>query len=356
MTEAIAVTADTCLSSYDVVLVTEDGEESTIRCDGQTTVLAAAERAGLVLRSTCQTGGCGACSAVLADGKVDMGKHDPDVIEVPEAEGGILLCCSVPRSDCRIRLPYGRSRILAAPPDRHRARITGLVRVTDEVVHLKIALLPVGDGASSADFDSGQFVRITVPGTEARRAYSPANVANWDGELEFYIRLVPGGLMSRYLVEQAAVGDVLTVSGPEGTFVLAENGLRPRWFLAGGTGLSPLLSMVRRMAEWGDPQPARLFFGLTRHTEVFARDELAELVEALPDFRADIVVWQPDPGWTGATGTPVDLATAEVATLDESPDVYVCGPPPMIDAAYVALTAAGVPREQIHAERFFSTS
>jgi hypothetical protein len=65
-------------------------------------------------------------------------------------------------------------------------------------------------------------------------------------------------------------------------------------------------------------------------------------------LRADTLVWQPDPRWTGATGNPVDLAAAEVQMLDESPDVYVCGPPPMIEAAYAALTAAGVPREQIH--------
>ncbi|CQD06787.1 2Fe-2S iron-sulfur cluster binding domain-containing protein [Mycobacterium europaeum] len=352
MTETIALPVDAELSSYDVVLVTNDGEESTISCDSQTTVLAAAEQAGMVLKSTCQTGGCGACSAVLSGGQVDMGKHDPDVIEVPENQGGILLCCSVPRTDCRIELPYDRGQVIAAPPTQQQARVTGLTLVADEVMHLKVGL----DGSTPADFDSGQFVRITVPGTDSRRAYSPANVANWDGELEFYIRLLPGGLMSQYLTEQAAVGDVLTVSGAQGSFTLAENGLRPRWFLAGGTGLSPLLSMLRRMAEWGDPQQARLFFGLTRYTEVFAQDELAELAGLIPDFRADTAVWQPDPRWTGATGNPVDLAAAEVPMLDESPDVYVCGPPPMIEAAYTALTAAGVPRDQIHAERFFTTA
>jgi ferredoxin-NADP reductase/ferredoxin len=319
-------------------------------------VLAAAERAGLVLKSSCQNGGCGACSAVLSGGRVEMGKHDPDVIEVPASEGGILLCCSVPRSDCRIELPYDRSQIVTAPPTRQQAQITGLKLVANEVMHVQVQLQAAVDGSSSADFNPGQFVRITVPGTDARRAYSPANVANWDGDLEFYIRLLPGGLMSQYLTDNAAVGDVLTVSGPQGSFMLAENGLRPRWFLAGGTGLSPLLSMLRRMAEWGDPQPSRLFFGLTRYTEVFAQTELAELAGSIPDFRADTLVWQPDSRWTGATGTPVDLAAAEVRMLDESPDVYVCGPPPMIEAAHAALTAAGVPQEQIHAERYSSSA
>ena len=90
--------------------------------------------------------------------------------------------------------------------------------------------------------------------------------------------------------------------------------------------------------------------------DIEGEDELRAVAEMLPGFRAATVVWQPQPQWTGATGTPVDLAAAEASTLAEWPDVYVCGPPPMIDAAYAALTAAGVPREQIHAERFLSAA
>ena len=101
-------------AGYGVTLVTTDGQESTVVCDEQTTVLAAAERAGMILKSSCQAGGCGACSAVLSTGRVEMGDHDPDVIEVPEKDGGILLCRSFPRADCRIELPY------AKPQNRHR--------------------------------------------------------------------------------------------------------------------------------------------------------------------------------------------------------------------------------------------
>lgn len=350
MTEALKDTG------YDVILVTADGQESRLQCDGSTTVLEAAEDAGLMLKASCESGGCGACSAVLRDGRVEMGDHDPNVIEVPEGQGGILLCRSFPRQDCRIELPYDQSKIVTGPPVRHDAEITALDRVADGVMRLALTLRPGEDGSSSADFESGQFVRVVVPGSpagrEVRRAYSPANVANWDGQLEFYIRLLPGGAMSDYLSMSARVGDVLTVSSADGEFGLVENGLRPRWFLAGGTGLSPLLSMLRKMADWGEAQPARLFFGVTRHGEVFAQDEIAALCETLPDFEAVTVVWNPDPEWAGATGNPVDLAAAEIALLDEMPDVYLCGPPPMMDAAVAALTAAGVPADQIHLERF----
>ncbi|QLL05745.1 2Fe-2S iron-sulfur cluster-binding protein [Mycobacterium vicinigordonae] len=352
MTEIIDKPTDTELRCYDVVLVTNEGAHSTIRCDSRTTVLDAAEEAGLVLKSACHAGGCGACSAVLSDGQVEMSEHDPYVIETPEEEGGILLCRSFPRADCRIDLPYDSGQIVTAPPTRQRARIIGLDRVSDTVMRLRLSLVADADGSSTADFESGQFVRITVPGSEAQRAYSPANIANWDGVLDFYIRLQPGGLMSEYLIGVAAVGDELTVSNATGDFALVENGLRPRWFIAGGTGLSPLLSMLSRMAEWGDAQPARLFFGVTRHGEVFAQDQLRALGSALPGFQFDTLVWQPSPEWAGAAGNPVELAASEAALLDEYPDVYVCGPAPMVDAAYAELTAVGVPHEQIHAERF----
>jgi ferredoxin-NADP reductase/ferredoxin len=356
MTETLAETVVPTDTGYDLTLVTADGQESGLHCDSGTTVLEAAEDAGIMLKSSCESGGCGACSAVLRGGRVEMGDHDPNVIEVPEDQGGILLCRSYPREDCRIELPYDQSKIVVGPPVRHDAEITALDRVADGVMRLMLTLRPGEDGSASADFESGQFVRIVVPGRPpgraVRRAYSPANVSNWDGQLEFYIRLLPGGAMSDYLSQRARVGDVLTVSSADGEFGLAENGLRPRWFLAGGTGLSPLLSMLRKMAEWGEAQPARLFFGITRHGEVFAQDEIAALCETLPDFEAVTVVWSPDPEWAGPVGNPVDLAAAEIALLDEMPDVYLCGPPPMMDAAVAALTAAGVPADQIHLERF----
>lgn len=355
MTETVEMGAGSAVDDppgYQVTLVTDDGIESSIRCQADTPVLIAAEQAGMILQSACRAGGCGACSAVLADGRVEMIDHDPDVIDIPEHDGGILLCCSFVREDSRIELPYDRSKVVTAPPTQRPARIIGMEQVAAGVMWLKLSLCDESGTPTSAEFESGQFVRITVPGTDQSRAYSPANVANWDGELEFYIRRLPGGVMSDYLQERATIGDVLSVSNPQGIFTLKENGLRPRWFIGGGTGLSPLLSMMRRMAEWGDPQPVRLFFGVTHPSEVYAQEELAELGTALADFRADTLVWHPEGQWSGAVGTPADLAAAEVATLTEWPDVYTCGPPSMVDAVFTLLSAVGVPHEQMHAERF----
>jgi ferredoxin-NADP reductase len=153
------------------------------------------------------------------------------------------------------------------------------------------------------------------------------------------------------------------VRGPQGAFTLAENGLRPRWFVAGGTGLAPLLAMLRRMAEWREPQPARLYFGVEREDQLFLTDALEQLGAALPGLGIVPCVRLPGSGWTGGfVGTPVealrrdlDAALGNAAlgnAAGEVPDLYLCGPPAMIDAAEAAARDCGVPADRIRAERF----
>ncbi|MFJ6776286.1 2Fe-2S iron-sulfur cluster-binding protein, partial [Kitasatospora sp. NPDC091257] len=146
------------------------------------------------------------------------------------------------------------------------------------------------------------------------------------------------------------------LGGPQGAFGLHETGLRPRWFVAGGTGLAPLLAMVRRMAEWQDPQPARLLLGVNEPQDVFGLDELASVAAELPGFRYDICVRRPGPDRSGPTGTPADLLAAALPELGTTtPDLYVCGPPPLVDAVLRTAALAGVPSDQIHRERFLAT-
>mgnify|MGYP000994982489 CR=1 FL=1 len=181
MTEIAESPMDTDLE-YDVVLATTDGVESTIRCGSGTTLLEAAEDSGLVLKSSCQNGGCGACSATLSRGRVEMGDHDPDVIETPESEGGILLCRSFPREDCRVDLPYDRGQVVTAPPARHQARIIGLDQVADAVMRLRpFSTATVGrpPPTSSPASSSASTSPEATPGARTRRPTSPTGTVNW---------------------------------------------------------------------------------------------------------------------------------------------------------------------------------
>jgi ferredoxin-NADP reductase len=226
--------------------------------------------------------------------------------------------------------------------------------VGENTLRLELHLTPNEDG-SLAEFEPGQFMELEVPGQDIKRAYSLSNIGNWEGRLEFLIRLQPGGLFSTWLREQAAVGQTLIVHGPKGAFGLSESGLRPRWFVAGGTGLAPMLSMLRRMAEFQEPHPARLYFGANRAEELFCQAELQALQAELPQLQVIYCVWKAEANWQGFCGTPVDALAQDLADASVLPDIYLCGPPALIDAAEAAAGAKGVPDKQVFSERFLPT-
>jgi len=219
-------------------------------------------------------------------------------------------------------------------------------------VRLEVQLDPDEDGGCAAEFEPGQFMELEIPGTEERRPFSLANTSNWDGRLEFLIGLQPGGRFSGFLSERAQPGHKLKVRGALGGFGLRQGSLRPRWFVAGGTGLAPMLSMLRRMDEYQEMQDVRLFFGVNRESDLFMLDEIERLKAQLPQLQVDLCVWKPEGNWRGFCGTPADALRAALATSGLQADIYVCGPPSLIRAAEKVVVEAGLPAEQFESERF----
>jgi ferredoxin-NADP reductase/ferredoxin len=341
------------MTIHTIELIANDGERVTFPCSEDDDVIAGAAAAGILLPSICRQGACGACRATCADGDYELGTHSTEALPAEARERReILLCRTFPRGNLSIHAPFGHSEIrFEAIPERD-AEIVELSRDGDSVIRLALRLDSDATAGSAAEFEPGQFMQIAVPGANVMRAYSLANTANWDGRLEFLIRLQPGGLFSTWLAKEARPGQKLHLQGPQGSFVLKENGLRPRWFVAGGTGLAPCLSMLRRMAEFQEPHEARLYFGVGAEAELFARNELAQLRAELPKLHTEICVWRPTNGWTGFKGTPVDALRRDLAQAGVKPDIYVCGPPALIDAAEAAAMELGVPAEQLISERF----
>ena len=252
MTEIADSPMETEVDSYDVVLVTNDGAESTIRCGSGTTVLAAA--GGPACAEVGMPGRwLRACSAVLTGGRVEMGDHDPDVIETPEEDGGIPVVPQLPREDCRIDLPYDRGQIVTAPATRHQARITGLDRVADAVMRLRLTLLDDAGGSSSADFENpvsscGSGCPVAMPGGRTRRPTSPTGTVSWSST-SGCCRRGDVGVPKRH----RRLGDELTVTAATGEFGLAERAAaalvhRRHRAVTAAVDAAP-------DGRWGDPQP-----------------------------------------------------------------------------------------------------
>jgi Na+-transporting NADH:ubiquinone oxidoreductase subunit NqrF len=255
---------------YQVTLQTSDGEAVEFDCPASQSLLDAASDAGYQLPSICKSGSCGACTGHVGEGSIELGQYSPETLtEQARSRGDALLCCSYPRSDLKVRVDQTLATITAPIPEARTARVKELTDVSSGVMHLLLQLEPSADGNCGVSFEAGQYMALTLPDESATRAYSIANTPNWEGVVEFYIRLQPKGLFSTWL-QQAEAGEKLMAKGPNGAFTLDESGLSPRWFVAGGTGLSPVLSMLRWMGEMGATQPTRLFFGVNSEQELFA--------------------------------------------------------------------------------------
>jgi len=313
----------------EVTLITRDGERLQFPC-AESDVLAAAEAAGYFLPAMCHEGTCGQCHARVSKGEYEMGKYDAAML--PSADpAAVLLCRCTPKEDLTVELPYNRAQVLQQKVPVRKATITSLTPAWEGAISLTLRLEPDAQTGAAAEFSPGQYMELTPPGTDIRRAYSLANLPNWDGQLEFLIRIHSGGAFSTWLAGEAKVGDVLTVRGPLGAFVLDEMSLRPRCFVGGGCGLAPILSMLRHMGEFQDSNSAHLIFGANRECEIPPLEELESLRATLPQLNMSLAVMQPDSGWDGFHGTAPAALQAHLEQTTEPVDVYACGPPKMLE-------------------------
>ena len=334
----------------DVTLVTRDDVRLQFSCSQSENIVDAAAKAGLFLLAMCREGSCGLCKAKVADGAYEMDSHSSDVLKTA-GENGVLLCRCQPRGDLVINLPYPQSTIRSRAIPSREATIETLAPAGAGAVAVNLVLKPHPELGQAADFAPGQYMELSIPGTDIRRAYSMANLPNWDGRLEFLIRLQKGGVFSTYLAERAKTGDTLIARGPLGDFMLDETSPRPRCLIAGGCGFAPVLSMLRHLADFQDTQPTHLILGANREDELLVPAEIEAIRAALPHLGVTLSVWRPETTWTGFTGTAADAFAFYLDSSAETPDVYVCGPPKMLEAVKAVAQDRGIPPERIIAER-----
>ena len=203
-------------------------------------------------------------------------------------------------------------------------------------------------------FLPGQYVHLSVPGTDEHRSYSFANPPSQQGSFTFYIKILERGAMSQYLSTRAAPGDEIDVTGPFGRFYLRPVDC-PVLMVAGGTGLAPMLSMLDTMVDEGETaEPVRLLYGANGADELFALDALADYAAKGLTVTTETCVVDGAGSWSGATGHVTSLLGREMLNGGNC-RVYLCGPPPMIDAAESWLAAQSFDLSRVHAEKFVAS-
>ncbi|MQY27272.1 benzoate 1,2-dioxygenase electron transfer component BenC [Nocardia aurantia] len=338
------MTVDTEVTTHRVALSFEDGVTRFITCRADQTVADASYRQRINIPLDCRDGACGTCKALCESGDYDGGTYIDDALAPDEAARGYVLPCSMrPRSDLVLQIA-STSEIAKTQASSFTATVVGLNRLSATTVELAVEIPNRGDLA----FLPGQYVNIAVPGTEVGRSYSFSNAPH-EERLSFLIKITPGGAMSTYLTDRAEVGDELTFTGPHGSFFLRDTD-RPVLLLAGGTGLAPILSMLRKLRADGSTRTAHLIYGVSADDDLVALDQIEQVAAELPGLTWDHVVT--DPASTAENkGYVMSLIRSE-HLYDGNVAVYLCGPPRMVESVRTHLADAGVEPAGFYYEKF----
>ncbi len=319
-------------------------KDNVITITGDETALNALTNNKIFLPSSC--GGkatCGTCKFRLVDW------HEaPKATEVPflskaEIEEGIRLSCQVKvTSDIEIEVP---SSILNAKP--FYGKVVEIEDLTHDIKRVKFEM--------DVDFvfKPGQYLQIEVPGIETTRAYSIASNSKDLRHPEVIIRLVPGGVATKFIHKALIIGDTLKITGPFGDFYLHEESTRPIIMIAGGSGKAPIRSIIYKLMEKDIPRKATYFFGARTKKDLYYTDYFLDIAKMYPNFKYIPALSTPLPedNWTLDVGLITDVVRRYTDDLSGH-EAYLCGSPGMIDACIKVLKEKGMPDEFIYFDKF----
>lgn len=318
-------------------------------CAPGDTILRAALRAGIGMSYSCNVGSCGNCRFELVEGIVHHLRADPPAwTEKDRQRNRWLGCQATPDADCRVKFRRDPAAVLPFRPQARQGTLVALRALSHDISEFDIRI------EGPADFLPGQYALLQIPGVAGPRVYSMSNRPG--GNLwQFQIKRVPGGAATAALFDRMTPGDGIGVDGPYGLAYLRTDAPRDLVLLAGGSGLSPMVSIAR--AALAAPELAdrrvHFFFGGRGPADLEASKVLADLDPA----RLQLVCAASDPeqtsGWTGETGFIPTVADRHLGDRLADCEVYFAGPPAMALAIQTGLRARGVPQAQVHFDEFY---
>jgi CDP-4-dehydro-6-deoxyglucose reductase len=312
-------------------------------------ILTAALRHGVMLPYSCKNGTCGSCKGVVHEGEVHYPFHPPIALERTDmAEGCALMCQAEPIEDLKIEV----REIEAVRDIQVRLLPTRVIEkelLASNVMRLRLKL----PRAQRLQFLAGQYVDVLLSGGK-RRAFSIASCPSLEDEIELHIRHVDGGDFTGFVFDQLAVRDILRLEGPQGNFFIRnDKAQRPMILMGGGTGFAPLKSMIENLLEQGDERQIQLYWGAQSRDELYLDDLATQWAREHPH----IVYRRAISGSTTGTGTQAFQGFVHEAVVNDFPDlsghdVYMSGPPAMIDAARLAFMDCGLDSRRLYYDSF----
>ncbi|MEK6749801.1 MAG: CDP-6-deoxy-delta-3,4-glucoseen reductase [Pseudomonadota bacterium] len=316
-------------------------------CHPEETVLEAALRQGYALPYSCRSGACGSCKGQLRSGQVEY-KEETQALSAAElASGMALLCRAHPKSDLEIVVrEVGAARDI--PVKIMPCRVQKKEQLAADVVRILLKL----PKTERMQFLAGQYIDILLADGR-RRSFSLANAPHADEFLELHIRFVAGGEFTQVVFDEMQEKALLRIEGPLGGFFLHDTSTRPIIFVAGGTGFAPVKSMLEHLFSLDTRRPLHFYWGARDLESLYMRKLPQKWAKQHQNFHFVPVLSEPKPEdkWRGRTGFVHHAVVADFKNLTDF-DVYSCGPPAMVKAAYQELTTQGLPETQYFSDAF----
>jgi CDP-4-dehydro-6-deoxyglucose reductase len=327
--------------------VTLQASGKRFRVDAGETILEAARRAGLALPYSCLAGVCGSCKATLIEGECVYPRNPPSALNAAEQmRHQILLCQAVPASDLLIA-----AREVGSVADIPR-RVFTLKVIDKALLGRDVARLSLHTARGERMRRlPGQYLDVLLADGK-RRAFSIANAPHEDDTIvELHVRRVAGGGFTTTVFDDIRPGALLRVEGPLGTFVPREDSERPMLLMAGGTGFAPIKALTEHFLHLGTRRPMTLYWGVREAADLYLRGLPERWARDVPTFRFVPVV--SDDAELGS----LRAGLVHEVLLEDHPDlsgfdVYMSGPPTMIDAGRRAFVQAGLPEEHLYYDSF----
>ncbi|PRX96390.1 2Fe-2S iron-sulfur cluster-binding protein [Paraburkholderia sp. BL25I1N1] len=292
---------------------------------------------------SCMAGRCGTCRCRVVSGSV-LVTGGPES-RSPTGNGqSVLACQTTVVENCVIEIPEV-DEIVTHPAKIIKATVVGIDDLTHDIKRVRLAL------SKPFEFSPGQYATLQFTAQHIR-PYSMAVTANSE-EVEFHIRLVPDGRVTSYVATELAVGQAVRLSGPLGTAYLRKKFSGPMVCIAGGTGLAPILSILRGMVDAGMRNPVHVYFGVRSPEDVYGLRWLNEMREALPDLTVHVVVASGSTGGPYRAGVVTEAVNADWKSMADW-RAYLAGAPVMVDAASILLRQKGVDPAHIYADAFYA--
>ncbi len=341
----ILVIAERFLVTYGECKITIN-KEKILSVQGGDSLLSYFAQNKIFIPSAC--GGkatCGYCKVEVLSGGGHILPTEEVFIKREDRQKGIRLSCQVKvKNDIEVLIS---DELLQAK--EYKTKVLQIIDLTHDIKYVVMQLVE----PSGISFKPGQYIQFRVPEAEEFRAYSIASAPSRAGEIELVVRLVPGGMCSSYIHEVLDVNDEITVTGPYGDFYLREDSQREIVCIGGGCGMAPIRSILFHLKEKGMPRKISYFFGARAKKDLFYTEELQAIEKEYPNFRYFPVLSEPKPEdkWPGETGFVTQAVERHIHS-DGNTEAYLCGPPPMIDAAVKVLTKKGVKEVHIYYDKF----